>query len=60
MTALPATLIAFLDIRLKAVSDLVDKHRTQAHNHLKATGCRLGLLINFGTHPKLNYGRIVR
>jgi GxxExxY protein len=47
-------------VELKAVSKLCDEHRAQVHNYLKATGFRLGLLINFGHHPKLEYERIVR
>ena len=47
-------------VELKAISDLVDEHRAQVHNYLKATGYRLGLLVNFGHHPKLEYERIVR
>jgi GxxExxY protein len=47
-------------VELKAVSALADEHRSQVHNYLKATGMRLGLLINFGHHPKLEYERIVR
>jgi GxxExxY protein len=47
-------------VEIKAVSNLCDEHRAQVHNYLKATGLRLGLLINFGHHPKLEYERIVR
>lgn len=47
-------------VEIKAVSKLCDEHRAQVHNDLKATGFRLGLLINFGDHPKLEYERIVR
>lgn len=47
-------------VEIKAVSQLTDEHRAQVHNYLKATGFRLGLLINFGNHPKLEYERIVR
>lgn len=47
-------------VELKAVSDLMDKHRAQVHNYLKATGYRLGLLVNFAQHPQLQYERIVR
>lgn len=47
-------------VELKAVSALNDEHRAQVHNYLKAAGMKLGLLINFGHHPKLEYERIVR
>lgn len=47
-------------VELKAHSDLCDAHRAQLHNYLKSTGLRLGLLVNFGHHPKLEYERIVR
>jgi GxxExxY protein len=46
-------------VELKAVSELVDEHRAQVHNYLRATGYRLGLLVNFGHYPKLEYERIV-
>jgi GxxExxY protein len=47
-------------VELKAASELCDEHRAQMHNYLKATGFRLGLLVNFGHYPKLEYERIVR
>ena len=47
-------------LEIKAVSQLADEHRAQVHNYLKATGHRLGLLVNFGHYPKLEYERIVR
>jgi GxxExxY protein len=46
-------------IELKAVSQLIDEFRAQLHNYLKATNHRLGFLVNFGHHPKLEYERIV-
>lgn len=46
-------------IELKAVSGLADEHRAQIHNYLRATKLRLGLLVNFGASPKLEYERIV-
>ena len=46
-------------VELKALKELSDEHRAQVHNYLKATGYRLGLLVNFGQHPKLEYERIV-
>jgi GxxExxY protein len=47
-------------LEIKAASDVADAHRAQVHNYLKATGYRLGLLVNFGHYPKLEYERIVR
>ncbi|XZE21591.1 GxxExxY protein [Pirellulaceae bacterium SH449] len=47
-------------VEIKAVKELTNEHRAQVHNYLKATGFRLGLLVNFGQHPKLQYERIVR
>ena len=46
-------------VELKAVSALVDEHRAQVLNYLSATRSKLGLLINFGHHPKLEYERLV-
>jgi hypothetical protein len=48
-----------LSIELKAVKTLTDQHRAQVFNYLKATKKRLGLLINFGSHSKLEYERIL-
>jgi GxxExxY protein len=45
-------------IEIKAVSCLIDEHRAQLINYLHATGYRLGLLVNFGHHPKLEYERL--
>ena len=45
-------------VELKAVSALTDEHRAQVHNYLRATGHRLGLLVNFGHFPKIEYERI--
>ena len=46
-------------LELKAVSALVDEHRAQVINYLNATGFKLGLLVNFGGYPKLEWERIV-
>jgi GxxExxY protein len=46
-------------VELKAVSALADEHRAQLLNYLHATEMKLGLLVNFGHHPKLEYERIV-
>lgn len=46
-------------IEIKAVSELIDKHRAQVLNYLHATRYRLGILINFGHFPKPEYERFV-
>jgi GxxExxY protein len=46
-------------LELKAVSALDDVHRAQVHNQLRSTGHKLGLLVNFGHYPGLEYERIV-
>jgi GxxExxY protein len=46
-------------LEIKAARDLADVNRAQVHNYLKATGFRVGLLVNFGHHPDLQYERIV-
>ena len=45
-------------LELKAVSALADEHRAQVLNYLKATGFKLGLLVNFGGYPQLDWDRI--
>ena len=47
-------------LELKAVKEIADQHRAQVHNYLKAIGYRLGIIVNFGHYPKLQYERIVR
>ncbi|MCY2974468.1 MAG: GxxExxY protein [Planctomycetota bacterium] len=46
-------------VEIKSVSKLTDEHRAQVINYLNATGYQLGLLINFGGHPKLEWERLV-
>jgi len=46
-------------VELKAVRDLDDVHRAQVYNYLKATGYKVGLLINFG-YESLECERIVK
>ena len=45
-------------VELKAVSALNDEHRAQLHNYLRATGMKLGLLVNFGHYPMIEHERI--
>ena len=44
-------------VELKSVSNLIDEHRAQTMNYLNATKFDLGLLVNFGHFPKLEYER---
>jgi len=46
-------------VELKSVSHLTDEHRAQVLNYLNASKLRLGLLVNFGHYPKLEYERII-
>ena len=45
-------------LELKAVTLLADEHRAQVINYLKATGYKLGLLVNFGHYPRLDWERL--
>jgi len=47
-------------VELKAASALTDEHRAQLLNYVQATGFELGLPVNFGHYPKLEYERIAR
>src|SRR6266516_4214255 len=47
-------------LEIKAVSKLTDEHRAQLLNYLHAAGFELGLLVNFGHYPKLEYERIAK
>ena len=47
-------------VELKAVDRLSGKDRAQVLNYLKATGLSVGLLVNFGSHGKLEWERLVR
>ncbi len=46
-------------VELKAAKALTDEHRAQVLSYLKVTGLQLGLLVNFGSHPRLEWERIV-
>jgi len=45
-------------VELKATDGLADHDMAQVLNYLKATGKRLGLLVNFG-QTKLQYKRVI-
>lgn len=46
-------------IELKAVKTIQPEHKAQILNYLKATGFQLGLLVNFGSHPKVEIHRFI-
>ncbi len=46
-------------IELKAVKEIAPEHKAQVLNYLKATGMKVGLLVNFGSHPKATVMRLV-
>ena len=45
-------------VEIKAVNEINSIHKAQLLNYLKATSMKLGLLVNFGTHPKAQVIRI--
>ena len=47
-------------IEIKAISKLLQEHEAQVLNYLNATELKLGILINFGHYPKLEYKRIIK
>lgn len=46
-------------VELKALSSINGEHKAQLLNYLKATGKKVGLLVNFGSHPKATVERII-
>ena len=56
-----ADLIAYqkVIVELKVLEKLTSREESQIINYLKAAGLQVGLLLNFGSHPKLEYKRIV-
>ncbi len=56
-----ADLVCFskIIVELKALERLSSKEESQILNYLKASSLRVGLLINFGSHGKLEWKRFV-
>ena len=46
-------------VELKAQESLSGKEEAQVLNYLKATGIKVAVVINFGSHPKLEWKRLV-
>ncbi|MBI1842604.1 MAG: GxxExxY protein [Verrucomicrobia bacterium] len=44
-------------LEIKAVSTVTDEHRAQILNYLHASDLKLGLLVNFGHSPQLEWER---
>ncbi|MGJ8634943.1 MAG: GxxExxY protein [Luteolibacter sp.] len=44
-------------LEIKAARSSEDSHRAQLMNYLKATGMKVGLLVNFGHYPKIQHER---
>ncbi len=57
-----ADLIVFdrVIVEIKALKALGGLEQAQLLNYLKATGLRVGVLLNFGTHPNLEWQRLVK
>lgn len=47
-------------VELKALDRLSGNEEAQVLNYLKATGLKVGVLINFGSHGKLEWKRFVK
>ena len=46
-------------VEIKALDRLSGREESQILNYLKVTGYKVGVLINFGSHPKLEWKRFV-
>jgi GxxExxY protein len=46
-------------VEIKAVREIAPEHKAQVINYLKATGMKLGILVNFGAYPKATALRLV-
>ena len=46
-------------VEIKAVSRLLVEHEAQLLNYLNAGDFEVGLLVNFGHYPKLEYTRLI-
>ncbi len=47
-------------LEIKGVRQVAPEHKAQLLNYLKSTGMKLGFLVNFGHHPKVQIERMAR
>jgi GxxExxY protein len=47
-------------VEIKGVKNIAPEHRAQLLNYLKATGIKLGFLVNFGHYPQIEIERMAR
>ena len=47
-------------IEIKGTRQIAPEHKAQLLNYLKATGLKLGLLVNFGHYPQIQIERMAR
>jgi GxxExxY protein len=45
-------------VEIKSVREIAPEHKAQLINYLRATGMKLGLLVNFGSHPQVAIERM--
>ena len=46
-------------VELKVAKSIAPEYKAQVINYLKITNYKLGIIVNFGTHPKVEIVRIV-
>jgi GxxExxY protein len=47
-------------VEIKGTREIAPEHKGQLLNYLKATGMKLGLLVNFGHFPQIQIERMAR
>ena len=47
-------------VEIKGTREIAPEHKAQLLNYLKATGMKLGLLVNFGHYPQIQMERMAR
>jgi len=47
-------------VEIKGVKNIAPEHRAQLLNYLKATGIKLGFIVNFGHYPQVEIERMAR